>query len=191
MALSWLWTSMVVLSVFFAFTTGRTDSLGNAALEGAAAAVELCLSMAGVMCLWTGVMELMKQCGISEGLSRLFCPLLRHLFPEASRDSETLQAISANVSANMLGLGNAATPPGIRAVRRLKRGDRATNELCRFIVLNTASIQLIPSNVAALRASLGSAAPFDILPAVWVTSFCSAGIGLVSAWLLGKATGHG
>ena len=188
MALSWLWTSMVVISLFFAFVTGRMDALGSAALDGAAAAVELCLSMAGVMCLWTGVMELMSQCGISDRLSRLFRPLLRRLFPEASRDSETLRAISANVSANMLGLGNAATPLGIRAVRRMACGcnGRAGDELCLFIVLNTASIQLLPTTVAGIRSALGCAAPLDILPAVWLVSAASVCAGVFCAKLLAR-----
>ena len=94
-------------------------------------------------------------------------------------------ALSGNVCANLLGLGNAATPMGIRAAQRLCKGETATDELCRLIVLNTASIQLIPANVAALRSRLGCTAPFDILPAVWITSLLSAGLGLGGAWLLG------
>ena len=99
---------------------------------------------------------------------------------------ELAQKLSANICANFLGLGNAATPMGIQAARRLKRDDTATDELCRLIVLNTASIQLLPTNVAAVRSALGCQSPFDILPAVWVTSFLSAGLGVTAAWLLGK-----
>ena len=118
MAMAWLWTGMVAVSLVFGILTGSVGELGNAALEGASAAVELCVAMAGIMCLWTGVMEVMEQCGLSAALARLFRPLLRRLLPEASRDPETLAAISANLSANLLGLGNAATPLGIRAARR-------------------------------------------------------------------------
>ena len=118
MAMAWLWTGMVAVSLVFGILTGSVGELGGAALEGATAAVELCVSMAGIMCLWTGVMEVMEQCGLSAALARLFRPLLRRLLPEASRDPETLAAISANLSANLLGLGNAATPLGIRAARR-------------------------------------------------------------------------
>ena len=102
-------------------------------------------------------------------------------------------ALSANICANFLGLGNAATPPGIEAARRLAKGcgGKASDELCRLIVLNTASIQLIPANVAAVRSGLGCPSPFDILPAVWVTSLCSAGLGVAMAWLLGRLTRHG
>ena len=114
-------------------------------------------------------------------------PLLRRIFPSVTRDPALARNLSANICANFLGLGNAATPMGISAARRLTRGDTATDELCRLIVLNTASIQLIPANVAAVRSALGCAAPFDILPAVWLTSLASAGLGVTAAWLLGKA----
>ena len=186
MAMAWLWTGMVAVSLVFGILTGNVGELGGAALEGATAAVELCVSMAGIMCLWTGVMEVMEQCGLSAALARLFRPLLRRLLPEASRDEETLAAISANLSANLLGLGNAATPLGIRAARRMALGaeGRATDELCRLVVLNTASVQLLPTTVAAVRAGCGSAAPFDILPAVWVSSILSVSVGLLAARLL-------
>jgi spore maturation protein A len=101
-------------------------------------------------------------------------------------DPELARTISGNICANILGLGNAATPMGIRASKTLKQGDDATDELCRLVVLNTASIQLIPANVAAVRSALGCPTPFDILPAVWITSLCSAGLGITGAWLLGR-----
>ena len=109
MEMAWVWTGMVTLSLAFGLLTGNLDAVANAALEGARSAVELSLAMAGVLCLWSGVMEIMNACGLSAGLARLFRPLLRRLLPKASRDPETLAAVSANVSANLLGLGNAAT----------------------------------------------------------------------------------
>lgn len=183
MAMAWLWTSMVVLSLVFAALSGNLSSLATAALEGAQSAVDLCLAMSGVMCLWTGVMEVMNRCGLTEYLARLFRPLLRLLLPRASRDSETLAAISANLAADMLGLGNAATPLGIRAARRMSRGCEgiASDELCLLVVLNTASIQLIPSTLAGVRASLGAADPFDILFPVWLVSVLSVAVGLLAA----------
>ena len=119
MAMAWIWTGMVVSSLVFGIITGNLDAVANAALEGAASAIDLSLSMAGVLCLWSGVMEIMNSCGLSEGLARLFRPILRKLLPNASRDPETLAAVSANVSANLLGLGNAATPLGMQAARRM------------------------------------------------------------------------
>lgn len=188
MAMAWVWTIMVVLSLCFALATGNVDSLTAAALSGANTAIELCLSMAGVLCLWTGVMEIMNVCGLSQGLARVFRPLLRHLLPNASRDSETLAAVSANVSANLLGLGNAATPLGIRAARRMARGcdGVASNELCLLVVLNTASIQLLPTTIASVRSAAGCSTPFDILPAVWVSSLLSVAAGLLTAFLLSR-----
>ena len=128
----------------------------------------------------------MNRVGLTDGLARLLRPLLRRLFPSTAADPILAQVLSANICANFLGLGNAATPMGIQAAKRLNRGAEASDELCRLIVLNTASIQLIPANVAALRASLGCGKPFDILPAVWITSLCSAGLGVGMAALLGR-----
>ena len=186
MAMAWIWSGMVVLSLIFGLCTGNLNAVSAAALEGAAAAVELGVSMAGVLCLWSGVMEMMNACGLSAGLAQIFRPLLRRLLPSASRDPETLAAVSANVSANLLGLGNAATPLGIQAARRMARGcgGAASDELCTLVVLNTASIQLIPATVGSLRAAMGSAAPFDILPAVWLSSVLSVTAGLAAARLL-------
>ena len=182
MAMSWLWAGMVALSVLCGAVNGRMAAVSAAALEGAGAAVELCLGMLGSICLWMGVMELMERCGLAGGLARLLQPILRRLLPKASADTETLAAVSANVSANLLGLGNAATPPGIRAARRMARsGGVADDELCRLVVLNTASIQLLPTTVAGIRAACGSAAPLDILPAVWLSSTLSVTAGLLAA----------
>ena len=188
MAMAWVWTGMTVLSLLFGIATGNIAQVGTAALDGAAAAVELCLSMAGVICLWTGVMEIMNRCGLSRKLSRLFRPILRRLLPQSSSDSEALSAISANISANLLGLGNAATPLGIRAARRMARNADgiATDELCLLVVLNTASIQLLPTTIAGVRTAHGCRTPFDILPAVWLSSILSVAAGLLMAKLLSK-----
>ena len=131
----------------------------------------------------------MEKLKVTEGLSRFLRPVLNRIFPDAGEDRDLAGALSANICANLLGLGNAATPMGIRAANLLRdprRPDYATDGLCRLIVLNTASIQLIPSSVAAVRLSLGCGSPFDILPAVWITSFCSAGLGLLAAAVLGR-----
>ena len=188
MAMAWLWTGMVLVSLIFGALTGNLSSLSAAALEGAQSAVELCFTMCGVMCLWTGVMELMDQCALTDKIAALFRPLLRRLLPQASRDSETLAAVSANLSADLLGLGNAATPLGIRAARRMSRGcgGVASNELCLLVVLNTASIQLLPTTLAGVRASLDASDPFDILPCVWLVSLLSVLAGLFAAKVLAR-----
>jgi len=187
--MSWIWTLMLLLSTIAALVFGNGANLSAAVQKGAQAGVTLAISIGGSICLWTGVGKLMERSGITDMLSRLFAPLLRRLFPTTQKDDQAKQYLSANICANLLGLGNAATPMGIQAAKRLvnpKHPTLATDELCRLIVLNTASIQLIPANVAAVRASLGAASPFDILPAVWLTSICSAGLGLAAAWAMGK-----
>lgn len=189
MVMSWIWTGLVALSVAGALLLGTGSELAAAVPQGAQAGVTLVISMAGSICLWSGVGKLMEHAGLTGALSRLLKPLLGRLFPSSKEDKALACSLSANVCANFLGLGNAATPMGIQAARRLTAHGKpgiASDELCRLIVLNTASIQLIPANVAAIRAGLGCAAPFDILPAVWVTSLCSAGLGVTAAWLLGK-----
>ena len=184
--MSVIWSVMVLASVLCAAATGREGDVAAAALEGAAAAVELCLSMAGVLCLWTGVMEVMKRSGLTEGLSRLLRPVLRRLYPDFAGDREVMDSVAANVSANLLGLGNAATPLGIRAARRmsLRSPGVASPALCMLVVCNSASIQLIPTTVASVRAAQGSAAPFDILPAVWLASALSVSVGIAAVKLL-------
>ena len=188
MAMAWVWAVLAGASVIFGVLNGTMAEVSRSAMEGAGAAVELAVGMTGAICLWSGVMELMGRCGLAGHLAGLFRPLMRRLLPRASRDGETLSAVSANLSANLLGLGNAATPLGIRAARRMAQGcdGVADDELCRLVVLNTASIQLLPTTVAGLRAACGSAAPFDILPAVWLSSVLSVTAGLLSARLLSR-----
>ena len=185
MAMTWIWCAMVILSLMFGFLTGRMDAVADAAMSGASSAVELSISMAGILCLWSGIMEVMNACGLSSALARCFRPLLRRLMPRASRDGETLGALSANLSANLLGLGNAATPLGIQAARRMARGcgGVASDELCLLVVLNTASIQLLPTTIASVRAASGARSPFDILPAVWLASALSVAVGVAAASL--------
>jgi spore maturation protein A len=187
MALAWIWTIMVVFSVVYGLLSGNIDAVGRAALEGSGAAVKLCVGICGVTCLWTGIMEIMRRSGLANGLKAFFLPVLRLLFPNSSKNRAAMEAVSANVSANLLGLGNAATPLGIKAASEMSRnapGGVATDDLCMLVVINTASIQLIPATVAALRAAAGSSKPFEILPAVWISSLASVTAGIGMAKLL-------
>ena len=190
--MSVVWTVLLAGSILCAAVTGRGQMLSAGVMQGAQAGVTLAISIAGSLCLWSGVGRLMEKIGLTDALARLFRPVMERLFPSTRQDRQLAGALSANICANFLGLGNAATPPGIEAAQRLAQGrnGKASDELCRLIVLNTASIQLIPANVAAVRSGLGCPSPFDILPAVWVTSLCSAGLGVAMAWLLGKASRH-
>ena len=191
MVMSWIWSGIVVISLVCAALSGNGSALAASIPQGAQAGITLALSLAGSICLWTGIGRLLDHSGITDGLSRLLSPALHRVFPGTKEDPVLARELSGNICANFLGLGNAATPMGIRAVQRMAGTDGvATDEMCRLIVLNTASIQLIPANVAAVRASLGCAAPFDILPAVWITSICSAGLGVTAAWLLGRLARH-
>ena len=188
MVMSYVWALLVGVSVVCAAVTGQMGALSGAVMQGAQSGITLAVSIAGSLCLWAGIGRAMERLGIAAALARMLRPLLHRLFPSTGQDAELAGALSANICANLLGLGNAATPPGIEAARRLavRSPGAASDELCRLIVLNTASIQLIPANVAAVRSSLGCAAPFDILPAVWIASVLSAGLGVTAAWALGR-----
>jgi len=188
--MSYIWVGMLAVSIVFSLLGGSAGAAAAAALEGARAGITLSLSLAGALCLWSGVMRVMERAGLSRALARLLAPPLRLLFPVSFRDAKAAEYLSGNVSANLLGLGNAATPLGVAAVRRMRAlsgGGDASDEMCRLIVMNTASIQLVPTTVAAVRASCGAAAPFDILPAVWVTSLCSVSAGLLAAGIFARA----
>ena len=182
MTMTIIWTGMIVASVLCGAATGRGGEVAAAAVEGTRAAVDLCLSIGGMLCLWTGVMEVMRRSGLAEHLTRVLRPVLKRIFPSVSKEKDIMDSISANVSANLLGLGNAATPLGLEAARRMSRKSRgvASDALCMLVVCNTASIQLIPTTVATVRAAAGCEKPFDILPAVWLASALSVGVGIVA-----------
>ena len=188
MAMTVLWAGMAAAAVLCALATGRMPQVSAAAVEGAGAAVELALSMAGMLCLWMGVMEVMRRAGLAEKLSRLLRPALWRLYPAFAGDRAVMDSIAANVSANLLGLGNAATPLGLRAAQGMARRTPgvASDGLCMLVVCNTASIQLIPTTVASVRAAAGCQTPFDILPAVWLASALSVAAGIVAAKLLAR-----
>lgn len=184
MVMAIVWTGMVITSVLYGAATGKAEAVSAAALDGASAAVKLCLTTGGAICLWSGVMEVMRRCNLSSVLSAVLHPLIKILFPKSSTDCEVRESLAQNISANLLGLGNAATPAGIRAVQgmqRLSGNTTAGNEMCRLVVLNTASIQLLPTTIAAVRAAAGAQNAFDILPAVWMSSIVSVCVGLFAA----------
>lgn len=188
MTMTIIWTGIVCISVLCGLATGQGEQVAAAAVEGANAAVELCISIGGMLCLWTGIMEVMRRSGVADGISRLLQPVLRFLYPSLRKEKEILDSIAANVSANLLGLGNAATPFGLEAARKMSRKSPgvASDALCMLVVCNTASIQLIPTTVAAVRAGAGSQTPFDILPAVWLASGLSVGAGILMCKICGK-----
>ena len=186
--MSVIFVTFIFLSLVTAVANGTTPQLSSALLEGASSGISLSISLAGPLCLWCGLNHVMEQTSIMEQLTKFLSFFLKKLFPQAWSDPQTRHALCGNFSANFLGLGSAATPLGIEAACRMANdsGGIATDELCKLVVMNTASVQLIPSTVAALRAGLGSATPFDILPAVWITSVFSVTAGLLTAKVLAK-----
>lgn len=189
MVMNWIFTGFLLLSIICSYCTNNLTALSSAVLQGAHAGINLAISMAGALLLWSGVGNVMEKTGLTGCLSKLLAPVLNRIFPGAKGNPRLAAYLSGNICANILGLGNAATPMGIRAVQEMispDKPDTATNEMCRLVVLNTASIQLIPTTVAAVRSSLGCATAFDILPAVWLTSLLSAGAGILAAMLMGR-----
>ncbi|MBQ3548752.1 MAG: spore maturation protein A [Oscillospiraceae bacterium] len=188
MTMAFVTVVLFLISFIFGISSGTMSKVSSAAMSGAQSALELCFSMGGALCLWSGVMTVLERSTLGLHLGRGLRCLLRRLFPEAGQNDTILTALSGNVSANLLGLGNAATPMGVRAATAMAAGcgGVASNELCRLVVLNTASVQLLPTTVAALRSAAGCATPLDILPAVWLSSLFSVTAGLAAAWLLEK-----
>lgn len=186
--MNYIWAALMLISFFCALATGRMEQLSEAVLAGAANAVELVFTMLGMMCAWTGLMKIADAGGITAVLARAFSPLTKRLFPGYAKNSPAAKAICMNVTANLLGLGNAATPLGIAAMKEMQRANpdssTANNGMVMFVVLNTASIQLIPTFMGTLRAKYGSPLPFDILPAVWLASVVSLLVGVAVAKLL-------
>lgn len=188
--MNYIWAGMILLSFVCALITGNMDALAQSVIEGAEKAITLIFSMAGMMCLWSGIMNIAEQGGLTRILARLFTPVLSRLMPDYAKDREVMQAVSANIAANLLGLGNAATPLGIEAMKRMQKNnllkDAANNSMVVFVVLNTASVQLIPTTIAALRRAAGSQTPFDIILPMAVVSFLALLGGIIPAVLWGK-----
>lgn len=169
---------MIVLSVIFSIVSGNIDKVSEAFLSECGGAVELAVSLVGIICLWSGLMKVAQAAGVTELLAQLFSPVLGKLFKNLKKGGKALQLITLNLTANLLGLGNASTPFGIAAMREIEaeenlNSDRASHSMIVFTVMNTASLQIIPTTVAALRLKNGSADPMSILPCVWIVSALS------------------
>lgn len=188
--LNYIFAFMILISIVCAIFTGNTTALADSVVNGAAESIKLLITMAGMLALWSGIMEIASKGGFTALFSRLLSPVLKRLFKNLKNDSKVLNLISMNVSANLLGLGNAATPFGLKAVKEMKRlsgnVDKASDDMIVFVVMNTASIQIMPTMVGTLRQSYGSAQPFSILPAVWISSACALAVGLTLAKILNK-----
>ena len=186
--MSWLFSGMLILSLLFGVLNGRMEQVSISAVNDCSSAVTLVIQLTGVMCLWSGLMRIAEESKLTDRLSSLFRPVMRLLFRDLPAGSKAVKAIVMNLTANLLGLGNAATPLGIAAMKELEKispqKGAASNNMAMLVVLNTASLQLIPTTTAALRLANGSAAPMEILPAVWLSSAVSVLAGIVTAKLL-------
>ncbi len=174
---------LCLIAVCFGIATNSLTNLGSAVLDGAANALQVTLSLCGMMCLWCGMMQVLSEAGVIRKLSRLLRPVLRLFFPTAARTGEGLEEISANISANLLGIGNAATPFALSAMKKLQLHNPsdtvASDEQITLAVLNTASLTLIPANLLALRRAAGSQTPYAILFPIWITSLSSLSMALL------------
>lgn len=189
--MNWIWFALIALSVIFGALNGRMNQVSQAAIGGASDAVSLFLILLATICLWNGLMNIAQKAGITKALAKLLSPVTKRLFPQVKPGSAGMQAISMNIVANFLGLGNAATPLGLAAMKEMSRGKQlekrtATDSMAMFVVVNTASIQLIPTTIAALRIKHGAAAPFDILPCIWISSVVTVFVGIITAKTLSK-----
>ena len=186
--IKWIFALMLIVSVVFGAFTGNTSQVGAAALNSCVEAVDLFLYLLGGMCMWGGLMRVAEKAKLTDMLSKLFRPILKLLFKGLDMNGRAFHAICMNITANLLGLGNAATPLGLEAMRRLeqeeKPGDTTSRNMIVFVILNTASITLIPTTAASMRLKHGSAAPMEIFPCVLITSACALAAGLVSAFAL-------
>lgn len=185
--MNYIFPILVIFSFVCAILTGQMNELSASIIEGGSNAVELLLRLISMLCLWGGIMEIADQSGVTRGISKLLYPLMRLIFPRLKKERDALEAISMNVTANILGLGNAATPLGLEAMRRLQQinpdTSRASDEMVIFVVMNTAAMHIIPTTVATMRGQYGSASPMSILPASFLTSLCALAVAIVAAKL--------
>lgn len=177
-----VWPIFIILSFLYAIIFGNLDKLNSSIFSSAEEAINLCISLLGTICLWNGIMQIASKTTLISKLTSFLKPLMKVLFPDIKEDSKVFQEISMNIIANFMGLGNAATPLGLRAMKSMQEENLdkkvLTNSMATFIVLNTASIQLIPTTVIAIRSSLASSNPTSIIIPVWIATIFSAFAGI-------------
>lgn len=173
-----LWPVFIVISFTYAFLSGNIDKVNNSIFESTQNAVELSIALLGTICLWNGIMEIATKTSLIEKLTKVLYPVIRFLFPEIKKEDKVNKEISMNIITNILGLGNAATPIGLKVMKSLQKSntkkDTITDSMAMFIVINTASLQLIPTTVIAIRSSMGDNNPTKIIIPVWFATICAA-----------------
>ena len=188
--MNYIWVFLILFSYIYSFFAVTTEAVTASVFSGADKATQMVISLMGMMCLWTGLLEVAEHAGITKKIERLLSPITRILFPSLPDGSEAKSAIVMSMTANLLGLSNAATPLGLAAMNKLEARSLtpgvATDDMCMFVVINTASITLIPTTLLTLRTAAGSAAPFEIMVPVWICSILSVASGIIAAKLLAR-----
>lgn len=187
--MNYVWAILILVAIIFAIATGKGSEIGSALLSSGETSVNLLLTLAGTISLWSGVMAIAESSGITKGLSTLFRPVLKLLFKDYKDDNRVMNAVSTNITANLIGLGNAATPAGLKAIASMYNGEnKINNSMATFIVMNTSSIQIVPTTIVALRLAKGSNAPMEIAPCIWISSICALLVGIASTKICGIIT---
>lgn len=181
--MNYLLPVMVVFSLFCAIANGKITELSDAIVTGGVDAISLVIKLSGVICLWNGLTAIAQKSGLTALICKCLSPLLKLIFPKL-KDKKAKEAIAMNITANFLGLGNAATPLGLEAMKRLQNinptPEKATNEMARFVVINSAAIHLVPTTIALLRSEYGSNAPMEILPPALTISIIALTVGIIT-----------
>lgn len=185
-----IWPAFIILSFLYAIFNGNIEEFNNSIFTSCAQTVDLILKLFGTMCLWNGLMKIVQETSLMRKLTKFISPLMKFLFPTMKKEDKEYKEITINIVANLLGIGNAATPLGLKAMQTMQeknpQKDRITDSMAMFIVLNTASIQLIPSTVIAVRASLNSANPSQIIVPVWIATIAADVAGIIASKILMK-----
>lgn len=183
--INYVWGFLIIISVICAIVTGNREGVSSGLMNGAEKATKLLITLFGVIVFWSGIMKVAERSGLTGKLVKLLSPILKRIFPDVDESSNAFQAMALNISANLIGIGNAATPFGLRAMAELQKNnlkkDTATDSMVIFVVMNTASMQLIPATIGFLRDSYGSKEPFSIIPCFIICSFCALCVALLLA----------
>ncbi len=185
-----IWPAFLIISFIYAILNGNIEEFNNSIFTSCAQTVDLILKLFGTMCLWNGLMKIVQETSLMKKLTKIISPLMKILFPKMKKEDKEYKEITINIIANLLGIGNAATPLGLKAMQTMQeknpQKDKITDSMAMFIVLNTASIQLIPSTVIAVRASLGSVNPSQIIVPVWIATIAADVAGIIASKMLMK-----
>ncbi|MDR0930266.1 MAG: hypothetical protein LBM38_00730 [Clostridiales bacterium] len=186
--LNYIWSALMIISIICAAALGRLGEVTSAAIDGAASAITTAITLLGIMCMWSGFMSIAEQSGLVKLFAILLRPLTKWIFPELPKNSKALNSVTMNMTANLLGMSNAATPLGLAAMEELDRENghspHASNSICAFVVVNTASFQLIPASIISLRQTFGGGDPYEIIAPVWIASAIALIVGITVAKMM-------